>query len=88
MHDPQPSLEILMALTTKNPYGPASGETFAMPPDTITRELSKAGSKHSARYPSGHITNQPGGEGGGTKGNQGAIKHRAVTGSGAGPSGA
>lgn len=58
-------------MKVSNPYTSA---TFKHPPDTITSELSKAGSKAKARYPSGHITNKPGG--GGTTG--GGFK-RAMT---------
>lgn len=52
-------------MKTSSPYGP--GMTVKTPPETITSELSKAGSKAKARYPSGTPSNQPGG-GGSTSG--------------------
>lgn len=38
-------------MKTSSPYGP--GMTVKSPPDTIHNEMSKAGSKAKARYPSG-----------------------------------
>jgi hypothetical protein len=61
-------------LSTKNPY--AVTDTFKTDPDIISSELSKAGSKASARYPSGIQGNQPGG---GAGGNAGKMKTRALT---------
>lgn len=43
-----------------NPYTSMGVKTT---PDTVTSELSKDGGKAKARYPSGHITNKPGGGG-------------------------
>ncbi len=43
-----------------NPY---TSQPVKMTPDTVSSELSKDGGKAKARYPSGHITNQPGGGG-------------------------
>ncbi len=67
-----------MALKTSNPYGDASGNSFMTPPNTIDAELSKAGGKAKARYPSGKSSIVPGGGGGG---NQGGLKpkNRALT---------
>lgn len=56
-----------------SPYG-TSG-SVKVPPETINSEMSAAGSKAKARYPSKPITNQPGG--GGSTGN-GSFK-RAMT---------
>jgi len=36
-------------MKTSNPYGP--GMSVKVPPETITSEMSKAGSKAKARYP-------------------------------------
>lgn len=73
-----------MALSTKNPYGDASGNSFKMPPDTITNELSKASGKASARYPSGKSGIEPGG---GNGGNQGGLKAKGRAYTPGGPSG-
>lgn len=54
-----------------NPYTSGS---VSSPPDTITRETSKASSKASARYPHKALTNKPGGGGS----NGGGFK-RAMT---------
>lgn len=70
-----------MGLTTKNPY--VSSDTFKTDPDIISSELSKAGKKATARYPSGRLGNQPGG---GAGGNAGKMKNRALT-PGTSPSG-
>ena len=60
-------------MKTSNPYGP--GMTVKTPPETITSELSKAGSKAKARYPHKPISvNQTTGGGGGK------MKHRATPG--------
>lgn len=48
-------------MKTSNPYG--ANYPVKNTPETVTSEMSKAGSKSKARYPSGHITNQPGGGG-------------------------
>lgn len=58
-------------MKTSSPYGP--GLTIKTPPDTINQELSKAGSKASARYP-----HKPLGPGQALSGGNG-IKHRALT---------
>lgn len=41
-------------MKTSSPYGP--GMEVKSPPDTIRNEMSKAGSKAKARYPSGIAT--------------------------------
>ena len=41
-------------MKTSSPYGP--GMEVKSPPDTIRNEMSKAGSKAKARYPSGTAT--------------------------------
>jgi hypothetical protein len=46
-------------MKTSSPYGP--GMAVKVPPETITSELSKAGSKAKARYPSGTPSVEPGG---------------------------
>jgi hypothetical protein len=61
-----------MGLTVKSPYGP--GGTVKIPPETITSELSKDGSKAKATYKSGIPSIKPGGGGAG-----GPIKTRAYT---------
>jgi hypothetical protein len=61
-------------LSTKNPY--VASDTFKTDPDIISAELSKAGKKASARYPSGKLGVQPGG---GAGGNEGKMKVRALT---------
>lgn len=63
-----------MGLKTSNPH--VSSDTFKTDPDIISGELSKAGSKAKARYPSGKAPNQPGG---GAGGDAGKAKNRAVT---------
>lgn len=42
---------------------PHTSGSVKLPPETISSELSKAGSKASARYPHKQITNQPAGGG-------------------------
>jgi hypothetical protein len=59
---------------SSNPYTPV-GE-IKTDPDIISSERSKAGSKASARYPSGKPSLQPGGGGGD---NSGKMKTRAYT---------
>lgn len=61
----------MSVMKTNSPYGP--GMSIDTPPDSITKELSKAGSKAKARYPS-----KPLGPGQSMDGNTG-IKHRAMT---------
>jgi hypothetical protein len=73
-----------MALKSSNPYGAASGQSFAMPPDTITAELSKAGGKAKARYPSGKSSLEPGG---GAGGNMGGLKAKGRAYTPGGPTG-
>jgi len=63
-----------MGLSTKNPYG--AGMSAKLPPETISGELSKAGSKAKAAYPSGTPSIEPGG---GAGGNAGKMKTRAYT---------
>ena len=46
-------------MKTSNPYGPSM--PVKMTPETVSSELSKAGSKAKARYPSGHLGIVPGG---------------------------
>lgn len=58
---------------SSNPYG--ANYDVTLPPETISGQMSKAGSKAKARYPSGHLGIEPGG-GGGT---QGQMKRRAYT---------
>lgn len=48
-------------MKTSSPYGP--GMDVKVPPETVNTELSKAGSKAKARYPSGTPSKQPGGGG-------------------------
>lgn len=43
-----------------NPY---TSQSVKLPPETISSETGKASGKSKARYPSGHITNKPGGGG-------------------------
>jgi hypothetical protein len=57
-----------------NPY---TSMPVKMTPETVSSELSKDGGKAKATYPSGHITNQPGG-GGKTSG---SFKHALTPGS-------
>lgn len=47
-------------MKASNPY---TSLPIKLPPETISSELSKDGGKAKARYPSGHLTNQPGGGG-------------------------
>lgn len=54
-----------MGLSTKNPY--TKSQTAKVPPETISNELSKAGSKATATYKSGTPSIQPGGGGGSGK---------------------
>jgi hypothetical protein len=61
----------MSVMKTSSPYGP--GLSIDTPPNTITKELSKAGSKAKARYP-----HKPMGIGQSMGGNNG-IKHRALT---------
>lgn len=61
----------MSVMKTSSPYGP--GLTIKTPPETITNELAKAGSKAKARYP-----DTPLGPGQSLKGGSG-IKHRALT---------
>lgn len=58
-------------MKTSNPYGP--GMTVKVPPETISAELSQAGSKAKARYP--HTPLGPGQ----SMSKGGAVKHRALT---------
>lgn len=51
-------------MKTSNPY---TSLPVKLPPETISSELSKDGGKAKARYPSGSLTNKPGG-GGNTSG--------------------
>lgn len=46
-------------MKTSNPYG--ANYPVKTTPETVTSEMSKAGSKSKARYPSGHLGNIPGG---------------------------
>lgn len=46
-------------MKTSSPYGP--GMDVKTPPETITSQLSKNGSKAKARYPSGTPSLEPGG---------------------------
>jgi len=62
-------------LEIKNPYVPST--PVLVPPDTISAVREQATAKHRARYPSGHITNEPGGEG--ASENEGKMKRRAYT---------
>lgn len=60
-------------MKTSSPYGP--GMTIKTSPETVTSELSKAGSKAKARYPhSPRPVNASSGGGGGK------MKHRATPG--------
>lgn len=59
-------------MKTSNPYAP--GMTVKTPADTISSELSKAGSKAKARYHTPQAVNRSTGGGGG------AVKHRASPG--------
>ena len=68
----------MSVMKTSSPYGP--GLTVKTPPDTITSELARAGSKAKARYP--HKPTGPSQNMGGNNG----IKHRALT-PGTSPSG-
>ncbi|MBS0367667.1 MAG: hypothetical protein JSS57_00555 [Proteobacteria bacterium] len=52
-------------MKTSNPYG--ANYQVKVPPETINSEMSQAGGKAKARYPSGTPSNQPGG-GGSTSG--------------------
>ena len=52
-------------MKTSNPYG--ANYQVKVPPETINSEMSQAGGKAKARYPSGTASNQPGG-GGSTSG--------------------
>lgn len=63
-----------MGLSTKNPY--TASQTAKVPPETISNELSKAGSKATATYKSGTPSIEPGG---GAGGNAGKMKTRAYT---------
>lgn len=59
-------------MKTSNPYG--ANMPVKMTPETVSGELSKAGSKAKARYPSGHLGNIPGGST-----NTGGAFKRAMT---------
>lgn len=59
-------------MKTSNPYGP--GMTVKVPPENITNELSKAGSKAKARYP-----DKPLGVNVSGSGNAGKMKRAALT---------
>lgn len=59
-------------MKTSNPYGP--GMTVKVPPETISSEMSQAGSKAKARYPHKPLGVVPGGGAGGS----GSFK-RAMT---------
>jgi hypothetical protein len=61
----------MSVMKTSSPYGP--GLSIDTPPNTITQELAKAGSKAKARYP-----HTPLGISQSMGGNKG-IKHRALT---------
>lgn len=52
-------------MKTSNPY--KANYQVKVPPETINSEMSQAGGKAKARYPSGTPSNQPGG-GGSTSG--------------------
>lgn len=58
-------------MKTSSPYGP--GMEVKSPPDTIRNELSKAGSKAKARYPSGIASTNK------TAGAPGPFSRRAMT---------
>ena len=66
-------------MKTSSPYGP--GMAVKVPPETISSEMSKAGSKAKARYPSGIPSVEPGGNA-----NTGGSFKRAMT-PGTSPSG-
>jgi len=59
-------------MKTSNPYG--ANYTVKVPPETINSEMSQAGGKAKARYPSGTPSKMPGGNA-----NTGGTFKRAMT---------
>lgn len=59
-------------MKTSNPYG--ANYQVKVPPETISSEMSSAGSKAKARYPHKALGNVPGGSA-----NTGSVGKRAMT---------